>query len=43
MADAAPDIIIRPFEPRKDLKEVQLLIGMGAMEQLAIANRLGQS
>lgn len=42
MADA-PDIIIRPFDARKDLKEVQLLVGMGAMEQLAVANKLGLS
>lgn len=42
MADA-PDIIIRPFDARKDLKEVQLLVGMGAMEQLAVANKLGMS
>jgi len=43
MADSEPDIIIRPFEARKDLKEVQLLVGMGAMEQLAIANRIAYS
>lgn len=35
------DILIRGFEPRKDLKEIQMLVGMSAMEQLAIANRQG--
>jgi hypothetical protein len=37
------DIVIRAFDAGKDLKEVQMLVGMGAMEQLAIANRIGQS
>jgi hypothetical protein len=41
MADTAPDILIRPFDARKDLKEVQMLVGMSAMEQLATANRKG--
>lgn len=41
MADQAPDILIRPFDARRDLKEVQMLVGMSAMEQLAIANRIG--
>ncbi|KAG8743221.1 hypothetical protein FRC10_000222 [Ceratobasidium sp. 414] len=40
MADSTNDIVIRPFDVRKDLKEVQLLVGMGSMEQLAVANRL---
>ncbi|KAJ1300724.1 hypothetical protein OPQ81_002368 [Rhizoctonia solani] len=38
MSNEAPDIIIRPFDS-KDTKEVQMLVGMSAMEQLAIANR----
>jgi hypothetical protein len=42
MADSTDDIVIRSFDARKDLKEVQMLVGMGAMEQLAIANRIGQ-
>lgn len=36
----ADDILIRPFDARKDLKEVQMLVGMSAMEQLAVANRI---
>ncbi|CUA70974.1 hypothetical protein RSOLAG22IIIB_09251 [Rhizoctonia solani] len=39
MSNATPDIIIRPFDSKKDTKEVQMLVGMSAMEQLAIANR----
>ncbi|CAE7088709.1 unnamed protein product [Rhizoctonia solani] len=38
MSNEAPDIIIRPFD-LKDTKEVQMLVGMSAMEQLAVANR----
>ncbi|KAG8718594.1 hypothetical protein FRC08_004911 [Ceratobasidium sp. 394] len=40
MADSTNDIVIRPFDVRKDLKEVQMLVGMGSMEQLAVANRI---
>ncbi|KAG9101142.1 hypothetical protein FRC06_003320 [Ceratobasidium sp. 370] len=40
MADSTNDIVIRPFDIRKDLKEVQMLVGMGSMEQLAVANRI---
>ncbi|KAG8720589.1 hypothetical protein FRC09_009295 [Ceratobasidium sp. 395] len=43
MADSTNDILIRPFDTRKDLKEVQMLIGMGSMEQLAVANRIAYS
>ncbi|KAG9086109.1 hypothetical protein FRC07_013203, partial [Ceratobasidium sp. 392] len=43
MADSTNDIVIRLFDARKDLKEVQLLVGMGSMEQLAIANRIAYS
>ncbi|CAE6431960.1 unnamed protein product [Rhizoctonia solani] len=42
MSNQAPDIVIRPFDP-KDTKEVQMLVGMSAMEQLAIANRKSYS
>ncbi|ELU38511.1 hypothetical protein AG1IA_07447 [Rhizoctonia solani AG-1 IA] len=38
MSVQTPDIFIRPFHP-KDSKEVHMLVGMSAMEQLAIANR----
>ncbi|KAH7333599.1 hypothetical protein B0J17DRAFT_721475 [Rhizoctonia solani] len=43
MSNEAPDIIIRPFDSKKDTKEVQMLVGMSAMEQLAIANRKSYS
>ncbi|CAE6512649.1 unnamed protein product [Rhizoctonia solani] len=39
MSNETPDITIRLFDSKKDTKEVQMLIGMSAMEQLAIANR----
>ncbi|KAG8758106.1 hypothetical protein FRC11_004051 [Ceratobasidium sp. 423] len=42
MSNQGPDIIVRPFDT-KDTKEVQMLIGMSAMEQLAIANRKSYS
>ncbi|QRW26457.1 hypothetical protein RhiXN_12118 [Rhizoctonia solani] len=42
MSVQTPDIFIRPFHP-KDSKEVYMLVGMSAMEQLAIANRKSYS
>ncbi|KAF8687596.1 hypothetical protein RHS03_09964, partial [Rhizoctonia solani] len=42
MSGQTPDIVIRPFHP-KDSKEVHMLVGMSAMEQLAIANRKSYS
>ncbi|CAE6398459.1 unnamed protein product [Rhizoctonia solani] len=42
MSNQTPDIVIRPFDS-KDSKEVHMLVGMSAMEQLAIANRKSYS